>query len=61
MVLASSTERVITGSKKTEGREQITVNSLKNGWPSALGFQSVLWLVLGLLLDFPVFGSLRHH
>ncbi len=33
------------------------MNSLKNGWSSALGFRSILGLVLGLLLDFPVLGQ----
>ena len=43
---------------RIESQRKIYVNSLENGWATALGFRSVLWLVLGLLLyDFPALGQ----
>src|SRR5258707_9238128 len=44
---------------RIERQRKIYVNSLRNGWASALlGFRSMPWLVLGLLLcGFPVLGQ----
>src|SRR5882757_5475975 len=43
---------------RIERQRKIYVNSLENGGALALGFRSMLWLVLGLLFyDFPVLGQ----